>query len=327
MNIIAYREPGKRLRIFEVRREKCFPPVVNDNCFVVSPFNPDSENLFYSYVSELQSLPEGLVSSNIIPNLSHKIFNKTDYNQYITIIKNFIGSSPDSKIVASRRKVIEYQRTPNEILESLCEQHKNAYVFFISTKELGTWVGASPELLLKRENNTFVSMSLAGTRKAGTKEKWDLKNIKEQQIVTQYIKKTLQKNHLNIIKEKTTTQNAGNVEHISTLIKAELYGTNNFGLTGLLNELAPTPALSGYPKEEALKIIWENEGDRVLYGGYCGEIHSNGDFSLYVILRCAFLESEDKAILFAGGGITCFSDIDSEWEETESKFNTLQRFI
>ncbi|MBC7426107.1 MAG: chorismate-binding protein, partial [Bacteroidia bacterium] len=107
-----------------------------------------------------------------------------------------------------------------------------------------------------------------------------------------------------------------------------LYTEYNFEVDRLksaeiTNMLHPTPAVCGYPFNEALDFIKENEGyNREFYSGYLGPVYNNGDRQLFVNLRCMRIYEEDM-VLFAGGGINKGSDPEKEWTETENKMKTL----
>lgn len=325
MDIIAFKEPGKSSRIVSVERKEQIGSPDNEEGFLITPFN-NLEHYYYSIKEEVKELP----SEQIIENkkkLSLRLFSKLQYSDYINNIKEIIGDRSDWKIVASRRLKINSFNIPERVYSSLCENYPDAFVFLISTKDLGTWIGASPELLLRKEGNKFLSMALAGTRKRNTEREWDLKNLQEQKIVEDYIKKIFRNNGLYVRTAEKGTKAAGNIEHIMSLIEGEPNNERSVSITELLSSLSPTPALSGFPKDIAIETINKFEGDRFLYGGYAGNVKPNGDFSLYVILRCGVFCGENEVILFSGGGITSLSDPELEWDETEKKFETLKRFL
>ena len=95
----------------------------------------------------------------------------------------------------------------------------------------------------------------------------------------------------------------------------------------IINDLYPTPALSGYPKNEAIKKIRTTElFDRGYYGGSVGFYNQKGDGSFFVPIRSA-LKRKNEIYFFAGGGITEKSDSLKEWEETEIKLKHIKSII
>ena len=94
--------------------------------------------------------------------------------------------------------------------------------------------------------------------------------------------------------------------------------------------LHPTPAVNGVPKEQSKRLIKqiELEGsnqDRSLYSGFIG-LASKTSSKLYVNLRCCQL-TKNNAHIYVGGGYTIQSKVENEWEETESKSETLTRIF
>lgn len=316
MNIIAYRIPGYSPVIFEGAEGV---PIDFGNLpkgFIVSPFDSRTEGKIFPYSKTLERIPEKSVMENS-RTYDMPLFSKTEYDAYIKDIKDFIGERLDRKIVASRRRKIHLDTEYDSLFRKLCDRYPNAFIFFISTRDYGNWIGASPELLLRKQGNAITSVSLAGTRPAGTSGDWDMKNRREQEIVTLRIKDLFSRYGLRYTVGEPATVRAGNIEHLQTVIETQL--KNDADLKSLLKDLSPTPALSGWPKDEAKRLIYRYEGSRELYGGYCGPVEDDGDFRLNVILRCASLHGNGEALLYAGGGITSDSDADSEWEETERK--------
>ena len=95
----------------------------------------------------------------------------------------------------------------------------------------------------------------------------------------------------------------------------------------LLQELHPTTAVCGMPKEEAFRFIPDNEGyDRSYYSGFTGWLDTEGHTDIYVNLRCMEIKP-GEAILYAGGGILASSEVESEWMETGDKMNTMRSIL
>lgn len=233
------------------------------------------------------------------------------------------------KVVLARQLIIDAEIDPRKAFEALCDKYPHAFIFLFYTEKSGMWIGASPEPLASIEKSILHTVALAGTRPAGSNGEWDVKNQDEQMMVTRYILHKLRLHDLDPIADERCTFQAGPVEHLLTRIHASLPQdlSSQFNLSpqicNLLLDMSPTPALCGYPKNEAMQIIGEAEDfDREYYGGFCGPILSDTDMHLFVNLRSACLFS-DKAILFAGGGITQKSKPESEWKETEAKLSTL----
>lgn len=299
----------------------------HQDSFVVAPFENNC-NIF--------SIPASLTFKQIIglPTMKKNVRpiypfpeKSTAKEKHSKSVKKISSSLKDNeKIVLS--KVIVRNATPyiTRLFENLCNQFPHAAVFCFYTPETSLYIGASPELLLSAHNGKISTMSLAGTRKTGSSKVWNRKNIIEQKIVTDFITLILRRATLNPKVSEPFTRTAGNVEHICTLIEANL-PHKHYDLRRLLSELSPTPALCGYPKQNALALINECEDHcRGYYGGYFGYVKSEDDFDLYVNLRSLRHDAGHVAI-FAGGGITNLSEPSEEWNETEAKASLLIEMI
>lgn len=289
--------------------------------FVIAPFNPDLPYLTIPYkpVKPFRSSDGNAYSS---PARSTTF---DEYQAEIEGIKQCLENHGFGKTVAARVCVEKGAVDVGSTFAELARLHPDAFVFCFSTPHTGCWIGASPELLLESSARGLSTMALAGTRPANSQCEWDIKNMEEQQMVTDFISDSLQKNGISPSLGDTVSRRAGKVEHLCTPISGSPANpVSPESLTGLLRDLSPTPALCGTPRDMALKLIRDFEQfDRGCYGGFCGPYRSPSDFSFYVTLRCALVEAT-KYCIFAGGGITLRSDAIPEWEETEIKSSTMR---
>lgn len=263
---------------------------------------------------------------------------KTTHEKNVRTIVKELNEAGGGKCVLSRVKTGLCLRSPGENFVELCRKKRSAFVFCYFTPQSGLWIGATPETLLRGHDGKLFTMALAGTRKSGSSGKWDAKNIEEQQIVTHFIADKLAENGLKPIISPLFTKNAGPVEHLCQHIEAQLPDDDHSSemaiasVASLLKSLSPTPALGGYPRENALRLISSLEDhDRGCYGGFCGLFHNVSDFNLFVNLRSARLIPISDGISgnrwmyvkYCGGGITRFSNPEDEWIETEMKSTSL----
>ncbi len=245
------------------------------------------------------------------------------------------------KVVISRNKFIDLDRKGEPNFDALNAYHKleqtykTAFVSLVSIPQVGTWMCATPELLVSQDKNgIFRTMALAGTQ-SGKEVKelknalWRQKEIEEQALVSRYIINCFKKIRLREYEEiGPKTVRAGNLLHLRTefLVNTKQERFPQLA-TVMLELLHPTSAVCGMPKEITTQFILENEGyDRGFYAGYLGGINFKNGSSLYVQLRCMQL-LENQAILYAGGGVTVDSDTDKEWQETEMKCQTIESVV
>jgi len=241
------------------------------------------------------------------------------------------------KIVLSRTLAIPLSDEIDlvNVFDELCNTYPNALVSLVSIPEAGTWMGATPEVLVGIEDNTiFKTVALAGTKTAQKDVSlktvaWTQKEIEEQALVERYIISCFKKIRLREYEEHgPKTVVAGNVLHLKSEFTVDMKATN-FPQLGsvMLQLLHPTSAVCGMPLDTALKFLKEHEGyDRQFYAGYLGPVNFKNQTHLFVNLRCMQWQ-DDNAILYAGAGVTVDSNPEEEWIETEMKLNTLLKVI
>lgn len=297
--------------------------------FLISAFLPHSPKIFIPRDAECES---DTFRKALDENFSGQAYpfpeRSTSPEEHAEEIKAIIRMEKMGdlrKCVAARCLVLDGGIDIDSLFADLCHIYKEAFVFCFSTPETGTWIGASPELLLKETDGELHTMALAGTRPTGSAGHWDAKNIGEHEVVVDFIERAFGLAGLAARKHPRFTQQAGPVEHLCTPIDAQAPYTTS--ILPLLDALSPTPALCGDPRVAAAALIADKENfPRAYYAGYCGPWHSSEEFSLYVTLRCARV-APCRYALFAGGGIMPDSDPASEWKETEQKLSTLLEII
>ncbi len=135
----------------------------------------------------------------------------------------------------------------------------------------GLWMGASPERLVKEEQDHVRVDAIAATRPSDdipTKiSAWGAKELDEQGQVAHYLHAAFARMDLrNITVRGPEVVKAGPVAHLHTTLEADL---GDALLGDLVVELHPTPAIGGVPKEEALCFIAGHERHkRALYTGF-----------------------------------------------------------
>lgn len=269
---------------------------------------------------------------------TNKLINSpSDYLALVALAIKEINNDQFSKVVPARQ--IEITLKPEfDLLETflkLCFTYENAFTSLVSIPEIGTWLGATPEVLLEVDaSKKFKTVALAATQKRDLNKStgetaWTQKEIEEQAMVSRYIINCFKKIRLREFEEKgPKTVTAGNLLHLKTDYTVDMDATNFPQLgTVMLELLHPTSAVAGMPKENVLPFLENNEGfDRAFFSGYLGPVNVNDSSNIFVNLRCMQL-FEDSAFLYAGAGITEDSIPEKELKETELKFNTLLNII
>jgi len=321
--------------------------------FLVSPFmNPEgNETLFL----------RSDVYANRMENGSWKMVHGTPTNSVqegSTVIPYHLNTRPDTEISGEKDHFIKMvekgitainegefdkvvsARTYDEPLSKnfniidqfnrLEKAYPDAFVSLVSILGKGTWMGATPELLIESSSVHFRTVSVAGTQpfpldKDLSEAAWNQKEIEEQAMVSRYIVEQFKTIRLReFIESGPRSVRAGNMIHLKTEYTVDLNEVHFPELgTVMLHLLHPTSAVCGMPKFSALRFIAANEHlNREFYSGFLGPVNMGGVSRLYVNLRCMQI-LRTRAVLYAGSGITHDSVPEKEWDETALKCQTL----
>jgi isochorismate synthase len=226
------------------------------------------------------------------------------------------------KAILSRIKSVSFDETKSfQLFDALCEAYPAAFVYLVSSKEFGTWVGATPETLLEVHRKCGFTMALAGTKSnEQLNVSWGEKEKQEQLFVTHFIQDKLERLKIQSLELVGPYDfQAGPVMHLRTDFSFDIEHLSPIEIAKLLH---PTPAVSGFPQNKAVDLIDIKEAhEREFYAGMIGFVDQHSA-SLYVNLRCCQIQ-KGVSFLYVGGGITLDSLPQSEWDETELKSKTL----
>lgn len=195
-----------------------------------------------------------------------------------------------------------------------------------------TFLGATPERLVRTAGRSFETVAIAGSAARGVDPSEDEhfaaallaseKDREEHAVVVDMLRSSLTP----IVETLHLAETPGilplrHVQHLVTPITGTT--RDESGLLALAGQLHPTPAVGGAPRDVALALIEEHEGfDRGWYAGPIGWLGADGDGELMVALRCGLVR-DAEATLFAGCGIVADSDPGREWEESRLKLRTM----
>lgn len=320
-SFVIFRNPGeKKAQILTGEWEQIDINDIGDsNGFIISDF---TKQLVFCIKGEPINFEHVPIDINSI--LKNHL---PDFDNYIEKVTKFIdeckSSSTIQKVILSRVFSYPFNIDILNYYKQINNQYENTFNCLFNHPELGTWIVATPEILLKGSKNNYTTVSLAGTIPADAPTNWQSKESEEQQFVTDYIL-----NQINQIGKVLTedirfeTIMAGKVKHRKTTIP--FHSTEKPGKIASL--LHPTPAIAGTPKQEAVNFILKNEGyNRKLYTGFLGYCSSQ-NINLYVNLRSAQI-SNNQINIYVGGGITKDSVPENEWNETILKSKTLLQIL
>ncbi|GGI57810.1 chorismate-binding protein [Winogradskyella haliclonae] len=259
-----------------------------------------------------------------------------------------IKSNKLEKVVLSRFEERPVTENPISIFKRLFNTYKNAMVYCWYHPKAGLWLGATPELLFKIEGQQLTTISLAGTKayNPNGQPNWTEKELKEQQIVTDYLAQQISDYTDTTNISEVETIRAGNLWHLKSRLISRV--SKKTELKSIIEALHPTPAVCGFPKEDSKQFILDHENyNREFYTGFLGELNlqfsktrnpnrrnvENNAYSIvkkqsnfYVNLRCMQVK-DNLAKIYIGGGITKGSVAETEWEETQNKAKTIGRIL
>lgn len=323
MAILAYQFPGEGINIFKGKWiEKNLKDLPSD-CFFITDF---IKNKTFYFIEE-ETIAH-FRNTELFFNKEDAVFVASG-KAYLNGLQWFIDGFEEngiSKAIYSRIK-LEPKDKDTEMesnFRHLAKAYKEeALIYLVSDEKLGTWMGATPEVLLSGNQENLHSMALAGTKQNESGE-WTEKELEEHQYVVDDIKEKIESQSPKNLKiSATETVKKGKVFHLQTNFEFHL-PTEKWNT--LMDELHPTPAVCGTPTDIARDYILNQEPhSRDFYTGLIGW-KSKEQINVYVNLRCMQV-LENNYALYVGGGITLASDIGKELQETEDKSETLISII
>jgi isochorismate synthase len=259
------------------------------------------------------------------PNYNFENNENEDFQKLVSLGIEAIQKNEFDKVVLSRKIVLKKQISIVATFQNLIATYPSAFRYLFFHPRIGLWMGATPEQLVKINQNQFETVALAGTQLYSENVIWTIKEIEEQQFVTDYIITKVKNKVKQLIVTDVETVNAGNLIHLKSYIRGDL--TSDFQANDLIQTLHPTPAVCGLPKERAIDFILKNEGyDRKYYAGFLGEYNKENLTDLFVNLRCLEVEN-DVVNIYVGCGITKDSIPEKEFIETENKSMTMRNVL
>ncbi|MDB2385071.1 isochorismate synthase [Polaribacter sp.] len=337
---VVYRKPDAvQLKgVFLESTSLLYSTEFKESGFVFAPFDSEEKAILFPFRESLV-LSEKIAFEESSFSEEDEIFqvNEIQRKKHLKLVTagiDEIEKTELTKIVLSRSEGLRVEGVDLvKILKKLLYNYKNAFVYLWFHPEIGLWMGATPETLLKLKNKHFETMSLAGTQPFIKDKKivWGKKELEEQQLVTNFIESQLKDISSDLTIFETETVKAGKLLHLRSKITGNL--KDNCSLKSIVRSLHPTPAVCGFPRNLAKNFIVKNENyNRSFYTGFLGEINNTDEISkykkshLFVNLRCMEV-LEDEVKIFIGGGITKASNPEKEWLETVAKSKTIKNVL
>jgi anthranilate synthase component 1 len=197
-------------------------------------------------------------------------------------------------------------------------------------------VGASPEILVRLEDNKVSVRPIAGTRPRGANEREDVllerELLNDPKEIAEHVQlMDLGRNDIGRVSktgsikvtDNMTIERYSHVMHIVSNVEGKL--NNNLTAMDVLKATFPAGTVSGAPKVRAMEIINELEPTkRGIYAGAVGYLEFNGDMDVAIAIRTAVIK-ENTLYVQAGAGIVADSKPQNEWIETNNKAKAILR--
>ena len=303
-------------------------------------FNANLRNMSYSFAQArldeiestiLNSSLEQIEKFNEITNTSEfdSNFSKEEYLQAVNKVKCYIEEGDVMQVVLAQDFSASFDKDPFELYKAIRKLNPSPYMYFLNLGEYQI-VGASPEILVRLENEEVTLRPIAGTRKRGNNPKEDKANEDDllndpKEIAEHLMLIDLGRNDVGRVSEigtvnvteKMIIEKYSHVMHIvSNVVGRLLAGLTSFDV---LKAALPAGTLSGAPKIRAMEVINELEpSSRGIYGGAIGYVGWNGNMDTAIAIRTAVIK-DNKIHVGAGAGIVADSIPENEWEECKQK--------
>ncbi len=257
------------------------------------------------------------------------LFDKSAYMSMVEKAKTHIFEGDIFQVVLSNRVEADFEGSLFNVYRKLRMTNPSPYMFYLSSAD-NEIVGASPETLVKLDNDIVLTFPLAGTRKRGKNAKEDalleaelLADEKELAEHTMLV--DLGRNDLGKICQFGTVEvgdfmqvhHYSHVMHLGSTVSGTI--KNNFDGIDAIEAVLPAGTLSGAPKVKACEIIHNLEQNkRGLYGGAIGYIDFTGNMDTCIAIRLCF-KKNNKIYIRSGAGIVADSVPENEYEECIAK--------
>lgn len=262
-------------------------------------------------------------------------FGEKNFHQAVDKIKEYIVEGDVMQVVLSQRMVKKFQLPAISLYRVLRSINPSPYMFFYHFDDYFI-VGASPEILVRLENDTVTVRPIAGTRPRGENSQLD-KDLEKDLLndpkeIAEHIQlMDLGRNDIGrvsqpgsvVVTDKMTIERYSHVMHIVSNVEGSIQ--ENLSPMDVLKATFPAGTVSGAPKVRAMEIINELESTkRGVYAGAVGYIGYDSTLDVAIAIRTGVIKS-GKLFVQAGAGVVADSIAKNEWDETNNKAKAVLR--
>jgi len=309
--------------------------------------NIKTENLEQNYISGVEKLkdlealitgersqlyPRGSMSSDFTQSYS-----EAEFITAVEMVKGYIREGSVSQVVPSIKFTADYQGDLLQAYRTLRTINPSSYMFYIGFDDMQI-AGASPETLVSLKNGIVSTFPLAGTCKRTEDDDENRRSLDRllsdpKELIEHEMLVDLGKDDLNMVCEPSSVnvdeyrviKTCSHVYHIESKVRGRI--RPECDAFDAMSATLPAGTLSGAPREQAMEIIAQVEGEkRDVYGGAVGYIDFTGDMDLCIGIRMAVLR-DGKVSVQAGAGIVAESVPVNEYHECCNKAQAMLEAI
>ncbi|QZA79099.1 anthranilate synthase component I [Deefgea tanakiae] len=262
-------------------------------------------------------------------------FGEEAFKSAVLIAKDYIKDGDVMQVVLAQRMSTPFAASAMSLYRSLRSINPSPYMFYYDFGDMQI-VGASPEILVRLEDDTVTVRPIAGTRTRGKDRAEDLaleqELLADEKEIAEHVMlidlgrndagRVAQTGSVKLV-DKMIVERYSHVMHIVSSVEAKL--KPKLSAIDVLKATFPAGTVSGAPKVRAMEIIDELEPTkRGVYSGAVGYLGFNGDMDVAIALRTAVVKNE-TLYMQAGAGIVADSVPQSEWQETLNKARAVLR--
>ncbi|MEW9502850.1 isochorismate synthase [Jeotgalibacillus marinus] len=290
----------------------------------------------------MQSKKDELVTSIDLEMKDVKVTLTTEiepikWKNTLTSVVDRLKKGEMEKVVLARKIKVDFdgKKRSDTVLERLRDDQKDSFIFSLEVLD-SCFIGATPERLVKKSNESILSTCLAGSIGRGetiTNDQQlgkillnDKKNLHEHDLVVKMISQNLtvlcEEVH---VPAEPILMKTRDIQHLYTPVKG--IAEKGMSINDFVESLHPTPALGGTPTKLAMNVIREEERmNRGFYAAPVGWMDAQGNGEFAVAIRSGLLHDQ-HAYLYAGCGIVSDSNAEKEYQETLIKFRPMLRAV
>jgi anthranilate synthase component 1 len=262
-------------------------------------------------------------------------FGEQAFKDAVSSAKRYIVDGDIMQVVLAQRLSMPFHESPLALYRALRSLNPSPYMFFYHFDDFHV-VGSSPEILVRREQDTVTVRPIAGTRPRGKTREEDAALAEElladpKEIAEHVMLMDLGRNDVGRVAQTGSVHVTDNmvieryshVMHIVSSVEGQI-GPEVSNID-VLRATFPAGTLSGAPKVRAMEIIDEFEPTkRGVYGGAVGYLGFSGDMDVAIAIRTGVIKNHTLYVQ-AGAGIVADSVPESEWMETQNKARAVIR--